>query len=113
MSDERDRSYDARFIALEKSSVSNDRLAMQVERLLESDRAQNTSLAALTAALKPSVEATAAIEGQAAGKVAGGRAGKLWGVVGSILAVVAAGALQQCQQHIERGAFGPAPAASK
>ena len=113
------RDTDARLMQLEKARLEDDRmrlsvqtLTVRVESLLESDKSQNSSLAALTAALRPSVEATASIEGQAAGKAAGGRAGKLWGVIGSILAVVAAGALQQCQQQIARGAFDPAPASS-
>lgn len=111
---------DGRLMLLEKARLEDDRmrlsvqtLTVRVESLLESDKLQNTSLAALTLALKPSVEATASIEGQAAGKVAGGRAGKFWGIVGSIAAVIAAGAFQQCQQQIARGAFDSAPASSK
>lgn len=110
------RDTDGRLIALERARIEDDRMRLTVQEmtskvgaLLESDRAQNTSLVALTAALRPSVEATASIEGQAAGKVAGSRQGKLWGILGSILAVIAAGAFQQCQQQIARGAFDPSP----
>jgi len=107
---------DTRFLQLEKDKLEDDRTRFEVQKmtatvrdLLDSDRSQNASLVSLQAALKPSVEATASIEGHAAGKVAGNRAGKLWGMLGAVLAVVAAGALQQCEQQIARGAFDPLP----
>jgi hypothetical protein len=110
------RTTDGRLLALEKARLEDDRmrlsvqtLTVRVESLLESDKLQNTSLAALTAALRPSVEATASIEGQAAGKMAGTRAGKFWGLLGTVMAVVFAAAVQQCQQQIARGAFDPLP----
>jgi len=110
---------EGRLMALEKARLEDDRmrlsvqtLTVRVEALLESDKRQDSSLVALTAALRPAVEATASIEGQAAGKVAGGRAGKFWGLVGTVLAVVLAAAAQQCEQQISRGAFDPLPAHS-
>lgn len=117
LSDIRDRAYDARFTALEKSSLSNDRLALRVEQLLDTERKQDQDIGALRervmSGIRPAVVAEANTEGQAAGLVAGNRAGKFWGVLGAVFAIVVSGAIDQCQKQIARGAFDASPASSR
>lgn len=92
-------------------------LTEQIEDLKQRDRSHEQDIGVihgrLEAALRPSVVAAASTEGQAAGHVAGARAGQLYASLGAILAIVVSSALSYCEQRAARGFEPPAVVAPK
>lgn len=109
-----ERNTDSRLVALEKAQLEEDRTRFEVQKLnasvrdmLDRERAQDMDIGALKdrlqTALRPTVVAEAATEGQAAGQQAGKRAGRVWGGLGLVASIVAVSCMQYCEAQIKNG----------
>jgi hypothetical protein len=121
--DELRRDTDGRLMALEKRALEESKtgvavqelsgkigaLNANVETILRSERLQDQDIGILKdrlqTALRPAVVAEASTEGQAAGLVAGKRAGRVWGGLGVALSVVAVSLMQYCESQVKNGLF--------